>query len=516
MHGVDTVFGIPGNHNIELYRGLEKTRLRHVTARHEQGVAFMADGYARATGLPGVCFLIGGPGLTNAATGLAQALADSVPLIVIATVGEQLEREGRLHELPDQLALAQSVCLEAVQPASPRAALSWLDVAFARQTDARPGPRCMQIPISWLEREVASLPEVPGPAKPEFLVDLTGALALLAGAQRPVIVVGGGAREAVIEVTELARILSAPVLNTVNGKGIVSPGHPMSVGGSLSLEPVRDVSHAADLVLVVGSELGETDLDLLMLGGPEFSGKPMIRIDIDAQQLELNVIPTVGLVGDAALILRQLLACGVDSHRPWLDVERTRRSLRTHRHYHPEFARLFDMIDRNCPDSIIVGDSTRPTYYASWMWERSHPRTYFHSVSGFGTLGYALPAAIGAQLARPGRQVIAIVGDGGLLFSVGELAVAVAEHVPVKLVVWNNRGYQEIANSMGAAGIDSRATQFSPPDLARLAESFRARVDTPKDWKELEAALQHPNAEPQVIVLDEPDFINAPSGDWYA
>ena len=514
-HQVDTVFGIPGNHNVELYRYLPASGIRHVTTRHEQGAGFMADGYARASGAPGVCFLISGPGLTNAMTAMAQALADSVPMVVIATVGDQTSRQGRLHELPDQLALAQGVCVDAVQPADPADALVWLDGALFAHTHSRPGPRYMQIPLSWWQLEIAPSARLVPPSPQIDVNALTAAVDMLEESARPLMLIGGGAQNAAVQVQTLAEALAAPVVNTVNAKGVMPHTHLLAVGGSPSLQPVRDLIERADLLLAVGTELGETDYDLIMQGDMHWT-VPMIRIDIDPDQACLNVTPAVSLVGGAQPILTALLArLPTQQRKPWVELAKTAQDLREHAHMHPEFAELFALIDDTCPDAVVVGDSTRPTYYASWMWHRPAPRRYFHSVSGYGTLGYAVPAALGAKVAARARPVLCLIGDGGALFTLGELAVAVQENLPIKILLWDNSGYQEIAHSMAARGIDTAVTQYDSPDFAAIAAGFGVAVSCPANWAELRQALQQSADGPQLIHLREAVFISQPSGEWY-
>lgn len=513
-HGVDTVFGIPGNHNIELYRYLPASKIRHVTAHHEQGVGFMADGYARASGKPGVCFLVSGPGVTNALTAMAQALADSVPMLVIATVGDQSRREGRLHELPDQLAVASGVCIEAVQSDTPASALAWIDQALEAHRHARPGPRFIQIPLSWWQLEA----EVSAPAEPAErvldTVELERARDLLEEAQRPLLLIGGGARDAGAEVAAFANLLGAPVVNTVNAKGVLPLDHPLSVTSSPSMPVVRQLLSAADVIVAVGTELGETDYDLLM-SGPINWHAPILRIDIDAVQAQMNVASTAALIGDAAEVLAALLTLLPDMRREvWADLAVVRSDIVQHEHMHPQFAELFATIDRVCPHAVVVGDSTRPTYYAAWMWERPASRKYWHSASGYGTLGYALSAAIGAQLSV-NAPVIAIIGDGGLLFTLGELAVAVREQLPVKILLWDNCGFQEIAHSMAAQGIDTATTQYLSPDFAAIGAGFGAEVSAPKNLDELATALAQPVSGPHLIHMREHLFITQPSGEWY-
>ena len=223
--GVRVVFGIPGVHTVELYRGLSGSPVRHVTARHEQGCAFMADGYARVTGQPGVAFVITGPGLTNALTAMAQSREDSVPVLVISGVNrrDSLGRGlGRLHELPDQGALVRALCpsRQITDPQDVGPALDW---AFALLTTGRPGPVHIEVPTDVMPLPCAALPKPAVPAAKALppAANLTKAAALLNAAKRPVILAGGGARGAEDSLLALAQVLNAPVIQTTNARGMI-------------------------------------------------------------------------------------------------------------------------------------------------------------------------------------------------------------------------------------------------------------------------------------------------------
>ena len=346
------------------------------------------------------------------------------------------------------------------------------------------------------------------------IVELERARDLLEEAQRPVLLIGGGARDAGPEVAAFANLLGAPVINTVNAKGVLPPDHPLSVASSPSMPAVRQLLSAADVIVAVGTEFGETDYDLLMTG-PINWHTPVLRIDIDAVQAQMNVAATAVLIGDAADVMTALLALLPDVQREsWADLTVVRNDIAQHEHMHPQFAALFETIDRVCPDAVVVGDSTLPTYYAAWMWERSAPRKYWHSASGYGTLGYALSAAIGAQLSVD-APVIAIIGDGGLLFTLGELAVAVREKVPVRILLWDNSGFSEIAHSMAAQSIDTAPTEYVSPDFAAIGAGFGAEVSTPDNLEELATALSRAVSGPHLIHLREHLFITQPAGEWY-
>ncbi len=523
--GVSQVFGIPGNHTVPLYRGFADAGIRHLTCRHEQGAAFMADGYARVADAPGVCVLISGPGLLNAATAIAQARADSVPMLVItgvAAVRDLGMGRGTLHELPDQHATAASLCRASHTLLDPANLPELIDRAFAVFSSQRPGPVHIEIPLDLMAATLARpfTPQQhvypPGPSAQA----ITDAAARLAVAEQPLMLLGGGAARAGVEATALAEALGVPVLNTVNGKGVCPAGHPLSVGGSPSLPSLSQALSDADCVLAVGTELAETDYDLLMAGGAPDT-RQWIRIDIDAERLLIPSPPAVAVVSDARLALAALTtAVSQLGVTPRADggarAQALREQVRGETHYHSEVQAFFDAIQTAAPGAVLVGDSTRPTYYAAWQWEAKHPRSYFHSVAGFGTLGYALPAAFGARLAAS-SPVIALIGDGGIQFTLPELTTGAEAKLGVPVIVWNNEGYAEIENSMTARGVAADSTRILTPDFAAAAEAHRCAYARPQDHAGLVEALKAALAaeRPTLIEVRERDFLTTPSGGWY-
>ena len=240
--GVEVVFGIPGVHTVELYRGLAGSGIRHVTARHEGGAAFMADGYARVSGKPGVAFVITGPGLTNALTAMGQSREDSVPVLVVSGVNRRAslgQGMGLLHELPDQGGMVRSLC-PSFQVTGPEALEPVLNMAFAALTAGRPGPVHIEVPT-----DVMPLPcppptglPLPAPARIADEPGLAEAARLLEAAQRPLILAGGGARGAAPALKALAERLDAPVVQTTNARGLMW-AHPLSVAASPTMGAVR-------------------------------------------------------------------------------------------------------------------------------------------------------------------------------------------------------------------------------------------------------------------------------------
>ncbi|MCE2739158.1 MAG: 5-guanidino-2-oxopentanoate decarboxylase [Rhodobacter sp.] len=469
--GVEVVFGIPGVHTIELYRGLSGGGIRHVTPRHEQGAAFMADGYARVSGKPGVAFVITGPGLTNALTAMAQARADSVPILVISGVNrrDSLGRGlGLLHELPDQAAMVRALC-PSFRVDRPEALDSVLTRAFAALTAGRPGPVHIGIPTDVMPLPCPP-PAAPAPVEQPAPPDLSAAVQRLARAQRPVILAGGGVRRAEAALRALAERLDAPVVQTVNARGLMH-GHALSVPASPSLNAVRSLIAASDQVLALGTELGPTDYDMYVRGGlPDLSG--MIRIDLCAAQLARHpaALTLHAEAGNAVSALLPLLGAKTADGAARAAAARAAARAELSPAMRDQVAML-EAMRAGVPGAIIVGDSTQPVYAGNLFYDHDRAGGWFNAATGYGALGFGPGAAVGAALASPGTPVICLVGDGGLQFSPGELRTALDEKLPVTFVVWNNAGFQEIADAMADAGTEVIGCTPSPLNLRPFAEA---------------------------------------------
>lgn len=522
-YGVDTVFGIPGVHTVELYRGLPDTNIKHITPRHEQGAGFMADGYARVSGKPGVCLIITGPGMTNIATAMGQALADSIPMLVISSVNRTHQLglgEGRLHEMPNQSAVIGGVSIFSHTLMRADELPQILARAFSVFTSERPGPVHIEIPIDvitssgdHLDQVPYCLPGAPGP-DPD---DIRRAADLLSKAQRPLLAIGGGSINAAEQLVSLAVHLGAPVVNTVNAKGVIPYSHALAVGGSGSCRTIRREFEQADVVLAVGTEFSETDYDFFFDGPVTINGK-LIRIDIDPRQLTRNIKSDIAIHSDARLALGAIHDALPPSTAATGTGETRAAALRAalcaqrDKKYEAFFATLREAL----PEVIIAGDSTQPIYYAWRHYETEHARRYFHSASGFGTLGYAIPAAIGAKLGRPDLPVIGLIGDGAAQFTIGELASAVEAGVPVIFILWNNNGYGEIKRFMEDGEIATIGVDIHTPDFIGLGRAFGCAVASAQDatslQNELIAAI-HRNTPTLIEVLQENFVDGYPAGD---
>lgn len=525
-YSVDTVFGIPGVHTVELYRGLPETNIRHITPRHEQGAGFMADGFARVTGKPGVCLIITGPGMTNIATAMAQALADSIPMLVISSVNNTHELglgEGRLHELPNQQMTMSGVSIFSHTLLRADELPQILARAFTVFGSQRPGPVHIEIPINVITSDADHLDLTPYPiARPPAPdpLSITQASNLLTDASQPLIAIGGGAVAAGQSILALAELLGAPVVNTVNAKGVMPYSHSLAVGGSGSHSAIRRALEKADVVLAVGTEFGETDYDFFFDGPVKLNGK-LIRIDIDAHQLSRNIKADLPILSDASLALTaivtelaqmkaQIKAEKQINSSPNINGATRAMDLRATltQGQDPGYKSFFDAIRDALPDVIIAGDSTQTTYYAWLHYETEFPRRYFHSASGYGTLGYAIPAAIGASLGRPDLPVIGLIGDGAAQFTIGELASAVETRVGVIFLLWNNFGYGEIKRFMEDGEITPIGVDIHTPDFSAIARAMGCQVASPTNIADLKACLIAASklSQPTLIEVSQSDF----------
>lgn len=507
--GIDTAFGIPGTHNLEIYRYLPGSGIRHVSMRHEQGVGYAADGYARVLGRPAVCLPTSGPGLANLVTAAATAYADSVPMVIVTpgppvgAVGGDL---GRLHEMRDQFRMMSGVVEWAFRPERPTDVGPAITEAVQLMLSSRPRPAFVEIPLDILEgpwdQDLAP-PEAPGMphgAAPDLGLVAEAADALNRSG-RTVIVLGGGARRAARTCAQIAERLDAAVLTTVNGKGIVDERDDRSLGASLRLPAARKQVRGADTVLMIGTEWSDADL----WGGVEVPEGTLIRVDIDPAQLTKNADPDIGILGDAEDVL-QLLLPALEQRPPLNDWMSERELIFTEAMQDGAVWRQYQEALRDAvPDDLVVcGDSAQVSYFGTVHLLPMAPADRFLYPTGFATLGYGLPAAIGAKLAAPEKNVVVLVGDGGFTFSVQELMSAAALSLPIPIVVCDNGGFGQIRDEMHARGISPVGVDLPMPNLAALSHAFALDFEFVGDRDELASAVR------RALKGSRPTLIDAP------
>jgi 5-guanidino-2-oxopentanoate decarboxylase len=513
-NGVDTVFGIPGVHNLELYRGLAAADIRHVLVRHEQGAGFAADGYARLTGRAAAAFTISGPGLTNILTAAAQAYSDSIPMLVVATtpVRASLGKQwGVLHELPDQAGLAAGVFGIARSAATAEDVRDHLRACLGSLRTGRPRPAYLEIPLDVLSETTDLAAErfaepAPPPQAPPGPV--ASAATWLAEAARPVIVAGGGARESGAQLRALVERLGCPLVTTAAGKGLLPHEHPANLGTSLHHPCVQRLVADADVVLAVGTELGETDFYYALR--LELRGR-LIRIDIDPRKLCDHYAAELPIWADAKASLAALLEALPARARPTAAgrVAELRAEIDAALDAKARgWQSALQAIRAALPsDAAVFTDMTQIAYFGNYAFPTDAPRRWFHP-SGYGTLGYALPAAIGAKIGSPARAIVALAGDFGLQFTLSELMTAVEANLCLPVIVWNNSALGQIRDDMVGAGIPPTDVVARNPDFVALARACGAAAVRANSASRLTEALR------DALEASGPTLIEVPAGDF--
>ncbi|WP_371356442.1 5-guanidino-2-oxopentanoate decarboxylase [Pseudomonas chlororaphis] len=498
-YGVDTVFGIPGVHTLELYRGLPGSGIRHVLTRHEQGAGFMADGYARVSGKPGVCFVITGPGVTNVATAIGQAYADSIPMLVISSVNHTASLGkgwGCLHETQDQRAMTAPITAFSAVALSAEDLPELIARAYAVFDSERPRPVHISVPLDVLAAPVARDWSTEVRRRPSRGVPTAQALdqaaARLQAARRPMIIAGGGALDAAQELQQLSTRLAAPFFSSVAGKGLLAPDAPLNAGSTLCVEPGWQLIGEADVVLAVGTEMADTDYwrERLPLNAE------LLRVDIDPRKFNDFYPCALALQGDArqtvAALLQRLEPTPRDATAAIEAVARLRAAVRAgHGSLQLIHQAILERVAAELPEQAFVSsDMTQLAYTGNYLFASRAPRSWLHP-TGYGTLGYGLPAGIGATFGAPQRPGLVLVGDGGLLYTAQELATAVEElDSPLVILLWNNDALGQIRDDMLGLDIEPIGVLPRNPDFAALGRAFGCTVAQPQNLEQLQNELR--------------------------
>lgn len=516
--GVEVIFGIPGVHTLAIYDALYNSRIRHVLARHEQGIGFMADGYARATGSPGVALVITGAGVTNIATPIAEAYTDSSPVLLLSSNSPRSMVDGMhgcLHDLKDQLGVTRAFTKWNERVTNPADVPLAMAQAFRQMAHGRPRPVAVEIPLDVLDERATNIPQVdltePGAIEPDAGA-IRAAAEAIARSRRVVIYAGGGAvsAEAGDALVALAERLGAPVMTSIMGKGAIPEDHPLSLGALWSTGNAVDMLLGeADCLVVVGSKMGEQATEGFQMTYPS----TVVRIDVDHQEMNRNLRPTAAVIGDALrsteALLDQLEQMEVRLSSFPADRVRDVRAQAEASNWGASRRDYIDALRRAIPrDGILSSDMTMMAYVACGLYPVYEPRTWMHP-SGYGTLGFALPVAIGAKVGRPDATVVAVVGDGGFQYTMGDLGCAVQERLPIPIVIFNDSTYSAVKNAQQQSreeryiGVD-----LENPDYVKLADAYGipgVRANSPE---ELETAII------EAATGDRPTIIDVPIPGW--
>ena len=518
--GVEVVFGIPG---IQMYGIVAALRdepgIRMVTTRHEQATIYMADGYARASGKPGVALVVPGAGLYNAAAGLTNAYSRSSPVLLIAgqipraAIGKGI---GAVHEVVDQPGTVRSVTKWQRMALRPREVPDAVFEAFRQLRTGRPRPVLIEIPPdTGVEQEEVALRD---PARISRIVpsreDLREAARVIAQSRLPLIYAGGGvarsdAEEALVKLAEATNI---PVVTSSGGKGTIPDGHPLSYGSCFSpmgerqeMNQLYDVMQSADVMIGVGARFS--------LGNPAGETSTLVNINIDDSELTRIQANTIPLHGDARATIEALLpfleeAGGAERPSPAEAVAAARSLIAYYdiRLKEPQYPVLEAMQTGIPEDAFIVWDVTQFGYYARTHYKVNRPKTYIDSGYSF-SLGYAFPTALGAKVPKPDRPVLCIAGDGGFMFNSFELSTAVKYGINVVTVIFRNDSYGNVARDLENAFGGAYGTDLHNPDFVKFAESFGAVGMRADDPLELETLI------PLALEREAPVVIDVPFGD---
>jgi acetolactate synthase-1/2/3 large subunit len=492
-HGIDTIYALPGVHNDRLFDALFKAgdSIRTIHTRHEQGAAYMALGAALATGHPQAYAVVPGPGLLNSAAGLLTAYGMNAPVLALigqisqAAIGRGL---GHLHEIRDQAGIIARLADFSARIRGPADAVRLVAQAINATATGRPGPAVLECAMDVWGRNAPIAP-ITGRSfrAPEPLVDedaIAAAAKRLAAAKRPLIVVGGGAQGAAAEVTELSRLLQAPVLSYRRGRGVLDSRDPLSV----TLPLGRELWREADVVLGVGTRLfyGFTQWGL-------DERLDIVRIDADPEEPERFARPAVALIGDAAPIVRRLCDALARHRAPSRRAEMEERQSGMRRRLDklaPQIGFL-EAIRAELPEEgIFVDEVTQIGFAARLLFPVHKPRTFL-SPGYQDNLGWGFATALGAQHARPDVPVLSIAGDGGFLFTSNELATAMRHGIALTVVVFNDGAFGNVRRIQeDDYGNRVIASDLVNPDFVRYAQSFGAAAERARTAADLRVALK--------------------------
>lgn len=514
--GVEWVFALPGEENLDLLDALRDARIRVILVRHEQGAAFMADVYGRLTGKAGVCLATLGPGATNLLTGVADANLDRVPLVAITGQASLDRMHKESHQSIDVMGLFKPVTKWQAQIARASIIPEAVRKAFKVAQTEKPGATHLELP-----EDVAAAPvdggaeetplRVQAPLVPEPLsAQVKRAVQVIQSARRPLILAGNGVvrQHAHEALRRFARALNIPVMHTFMGKGIMPDSDPLSlytIGLRLRDYPAQAMERA-DVVIAIGYDF----VEYAPCYWNPHRDKRVVHVDVSPAEVDAHYIVEVGVLGDLALALEQIGA-GLSPFEPdWAKHERERivagfEAERAGKHTWPMRPSdiIADVRAALAPEDLVVCDVGAHKLWMGRMFPCEVPNTCVIS-NGFAAMGIGLPGAIAAKLAFPERRVLALCGDGGFLMNVQELETAVRLRTPVVALVWRDDGYGVIRWNQSVRFGRTTSVDFGNPDLAALAQSFGAvglRVSHPT---ELRPCLTEAFRSERPVVIDCP------------
>jgi acetolactate synthase-1/2/3 large subunit len=510
--GVRVVFGMPGSHTVAIYDAFQRHGgMRTILMRNEQAGAFAADGYARVTGQPGVICTTAGPGATNALTGIAEAWADSVPVLLVSgQVNHDRLREecGNYHEI--DLESIFRPCTNFAGTVMMHRRIPFMVVlAFQAMTAGRPRPAALILPQDLMAMPLQSDVRISAGIIPSLSEDglrpalppheVTLASTLLAQAKHPVLLAGGGAvwANAGAEVRRLAKRLDCPVLTSLNGKGILDERDPLSLGHARSMRGRVALAHA-DAMLAIGCRFTEVMTGFRKLQVPE----RLIQIDLNPAEIGMNYPAEIGIVADAKDALQAILAeLPAKTASDWSDIWSAARTATR-----PNAEWLIDTLRAELPDdAVLFTDASEMAYRMHTDFPAYLPRSFFYP-SNYIALGWGFPAAIGAAVAFPERVVVSFSGDGGFVMTCQELATAARYQLRIIILIHNDNAYGAIKHLQRIKYEGRyRDTDLNNPDFLQLAHAFGVSARRAGDAVSFAAALREAIGQRGPFVIEIPD-----------
>jgi acetolactate synthase I/II/III large subunit len=517
-NGVDTLFGIPGAQMYPFFDALQQNaeRIRTYGARHEQTCGYMAFGYARSTGKPGIFSVVPGPGILNAGAALVTALGCNTPVLCItgqipsAYIGKG---RGHLHEIPDQLATLKGLTKWAARIERVEDAAEIINEAFRQMLSGKPGP--VAVEMAWdVMLSKASVPPavraiIPPPEAPAS-EQIAAAVALIAKAKRPMIMTGSGAQHASAEVRALSDLLAAPSFALRGGRGVVAEDDTLGI----SSYQAHQLWNETDLLIGIGSRLEAPYMR--WTGYLNFVDRPvappqLLRIDIDPEEMN-RLVPHAGVVADAAIGVRALIDALKKRSEPIADsarstIEKRVTEIKTLtdiaiQKVQPQMSYLDVIRDVLPRHGIFVGELTQVGFTSYFGYKVLEPRTYI-SEGYQGTLGYGFPSALGVKVAHPETPVVSITGDGGFMFAAQELATAVQENIPLVTLLFNNKAYGNVLRDQQTNfGNRIIGATLQNPDFMLLAKAFGVEAHRVNSPETLRPCLAKALASKQPVLIE--------------
>lgn len=525
--GVRTLFGIPGVDTLGVYNALlDQPDIRAINVRHEQSAVFMADGFHRSSGDIGVALTSGGPGALNTMGAMACAHNDSSAVLQVVNENPAHVRRkglGYFHDLSDQLGMFRPVTDFVSQPTLASEIAPAINQAMGALRNRRPRPAMVEIAGEAFVQtaEASTLAPVPLQRLQPLAAQVEAATELIKSAKRPVIWAGGGviASDATDELLELVNALGAPVLTSQAGKGSFPIDHALHIGNWANERPVREMLAEADLLVAVGTRFSYFPTGGWSLELPE----TIIQIDLDPAEIGRNYNVTAPIVGDAKPALRMILnrighgenLDSSDNHRWSMQAAKVNRRITTAVGTPPPEVEMLDNMRAALPSNTrVFNDPTTIAFWARSYWKALEPRTWFVP-SGMGTLGFALPAAIGSKFAVPDAPSVAVIGDAGVMFTIQDLMTAVEHNIAVVVLVFNDRGYGVERRHMDHLYGRQNGVELLPPDFVALANSFGAHGMRVDELDAVGAAIDEALNREGPVLIEIPNRFGHPGyGSW--